>query len=247
MRRQVVRAENRHPGGSTAHGGVVDYRLALLERFVSVAGRWLDCGCADGDYAVALARRGASSVVGTDINPQRVQTATERWVEHRTVSFLPAPAERMPFDDSSFVGVLLNEVLEHVADEEQALREVHRVLSNGGHLAIFSPNRWFPFEGHGLLGPVRMPFPVPLVPWLPQRLFGRWLQARNYWPGELRDLVAAAGFEIVAVDRALPLLDQYAWLPGRLLSAYRRHFTRLDRHRVIRHFGVSTLVVARKP
>jgi ubiquinone/menaquinone biosynthesis C-methylase UbiE len=244
--RSVVRPANRHPGHSTAVGGVVDYRLDKIDRLGLIRGHWLDCGCAEGDYTVALVRRGASSAVGTDIAPARIEAARERWADVPAVSFAVAAAGEMPFADASFDAILLNEVLEHVEDERRTLRELHRLLVPGGHLVVFSPNRWFPFEGHGLLGPVRMGFPVPLVPWLPQRLFARWLQARNYWPYELRRLVKQAGFEIDVADFALPLLEQYEWLPPPLLRLYKRNFELLDRHRLIRRFGVSTFLVCRR-
>jgi SAM-dependent methyltransferase len=243
----AVRPQKRHPGHSTAYGGVVEYRLAKIDRLGLTAGRWLDCGCAEGDYAVALSGRGASSVVGVDLIPERIERARERWAAAGDVTFSVAAAEQIPYADGYFDRVLLNEVLEHVEDERLVLREMWRVLASGGHLVVFSPNRWFPFEGHGLQGPVRMAFPVPLVPWLPQRFFARWLQATNYWPHELRNIVRAAGFEIVTVDFALPLFEEYKWLPRRMLRAYKQSLDVLDRHPIIRRFGVSTMIVGRKP
>ena len=241
-----MRPENRHPGHSTATGGVVDYRLGKLDRLGLINGAWLDCGCADGGYAAALVRRGATSVVGIDVIPERIECASARWAAVKELSFAVASADRMPFADASFDRILLNEVLEHVEDEVGALREMRRVLIPSGYLVVFSPNRWFPFEGHGLLGPIRMPFPVPLVPWLPQRPLARWLQARNYWPHELRGLVARAGFRVVAVDFALPLFERVQWLPAAIHRFYRRNFALFERYKLVRRFGVSTLVVGQR-
>src|ERR687887_2952179 len=172
-----------HPGDSTAFGNTVEYRLEKVERVLPIKGRWLDCGCANGDYTVELIRRGARGAVGTDVSATRVDGARTRWADMTAVSFIVAAAEEMPFADESFDGVLLNEVLEHVRDERQTLRELHRLLAPGGYLFVFSPNRWFPFEGHGaVIGRLRLPFPVPLLPWLPVRVTEPFLQARNWWP-----------------------------------------------------------------
>lgn len=46
---------------------------------------------------------------------------------------------RMPFADNSFDAVLCNHVLEHVADDRQALREILRVLKPGGWAILQSP------------------------------------------------------------------------------------------------------------
>jgi ubiquinone/menaquinone biosynthesis C-methylase UbiE len=236
------------PGDSTAFGETVTYRLAKVGRVTPIAGRWLDCGCADGAYSEGLLSLGAREVVGTDVSEERVEAAREKWRDTRGLSFVAAPAEDMAFPDASFDGAFLNEVLEHVRDERQTLLELRRVLVPGGHLFVFSPNRWFPFEGHGAtIGRLELGFPVPLLPWLPMRLVEPTLRARNWWPGQLRDLVAAAGFEIVAVDFALPQFGRYPWMPEPLLRAYEQRFQSLERRRWVRRFGVSTFIAARKP
>jgi ubiquinone/menaquinone biosynthesis C-methylase UbiE len=236
-----------HPGESTAFGRTVGYRLGKIERVRPIEGRWLDCGCAEGDYTVALLRSGAREAVGTDVSQPRVEAAKTRWQGVSGLRFVGAAAEEMPFPDESFDGVLLNEVLEHVRDEMETLREMRRLLTPGGALFVFSPNRWFPFEGHGaVIGKVRLPFPVPLLPWLPLRLTEPMLQARTWWPRQLRNLVASAGFEIVDIDFALPLFARYRWVPAPLLRLYEQRFASLERKRWIRRFGVSTVIAARK-
>jgi hypothetical protein len=72
------------------------------------------------------------------------------------------------------------------------------------------------------------------------------MAARNYWPHELRDTVAAAGFEVLKVDYVLPVFELYRWLPAGVISAYRRLMPRIERT-PLRKFGVSTLVVATRP
>jgi hypothetical protein len=43
-----------------------------------------------------------------------------------------------------------------------------------------SPNRWFPFEGHGMRFLGRdFGFPIPFLPWLPNALSSRVMTARN--------------------------------------------------------------------
>ena len=126
------------PGGHTAYGGIVPYRLGKLARRGVIRGDWLDCGCAEGYYADALVEHGAGSVVGVEAIEDLVRQAAER--EHPpSVRFIWARAEALPLPDADFDGVLLNEVLEHVANEEATLAEVLRVLRPGGHLALFSP------------------------------------------------------------------------------------------------------------
>jgi ubiquinone/menaquinone biosynthesis C-methylase UbiE len=236
------------PGDSTAFGGMLDYRLDKVAGLRRIEGRWLDCGCAEGDYTAELIRRGAGEAVGTDVLAPRVEEARTRWSDVAALSFVVAPAEEMPFADESFDAVLLNEVLEHVEDERRTLREIQRVLVPGGYLFLLSPNRWFPFEGHGaVVGGFVLNFPIPLLPWLPSSLTEPVMRARNWWPGELRSLVEEAGFEVATVDFVLPQFGRYAWLPPFLLRLYEKHSASLEQRRWIRRFGVSTLVAAHKP
>lgn len=72
------------------------------------------------------------------------------------------------------------------------------------------------------------------------------MAARNYWPHELRDIVAAAGFEIRHVDYVLPVFELYRWMPSAAIAAYRRMMPVIERT-PLRRFGVSTLIVARRP
>jgi SAM-dependent methyltransferase len=234
------------PGGSTATPTNVDYRLGKLLDQGILSGEWLDCGCADGGYSIGLLERGAKRVVGLEVLPERVAAARARCANVKDITFVEGESERLPFPDATFDGVLLNEVLEHVDDEHQTLVEARRVLRPGGHLALFSPNRWFPFEGHGLTVRGRaIDFPVPYVPWLPEALTRPHLNARNYWPRELRRLVIDADFAVEDERSVFPVLEVYPWLPAGAIEGFRAAVPSLERIPFVRRFGVSTLIVAR--
>lgn len=235
----------REPGASTAVGAIVAYRVGKLARRELVSGRWLDCGCADGGYTVALLDAGAQEAFGIDPSEKRIAAAIAR--AHPRATFSVGHAEGLAWDDGEFDGVLLNEVLEHVDDERATLAEIRRVLRPDGHLALFSPNRIFPFEGHGLrFGPTRsIGRLVPIVPWLPLPLTHRYLTARNYWPWRLRRLVEGAGFTVVHSSSAFPQFEIYPWLPAPLIPLYRRLVPVMERVPGLRWLGVSCFIVAR--
>ena len=178
---------------------------------------------------------------------ERIEAARQKWASVDGVSFIVAAAEAVPFQDNDFDGILMNEVLEHVQDEQTSLAEMRRVLKPGGCIAVFSPNRLFPFEGHGaVFGPIRLPFPVPFLPWLPRRLAYRFMTARNYWPWELASLVSTARFKVEVIDFALPLFWTSRWLPQCVVDRYLKALPRLEGNPILRRFGVSTVVLGRK-
>lgn len=55
---------------------------------------------------------------------------------------------RLPFDDEEFALILSDEVLEHVMNYEDLVRESHRVQKPGGMSVHIFPGRWMPLEGH---------------------------------------------------------------------------------------------------
>jgi len=246
------RAQARLPGhlgrgGSTATPANLEYRLGKLRERGLLHGIWLDCGCATGGYAFAMNSWGVDRVLGIDVEFEPVSRAQRMSSPQSPVSFCCATSENMPFPSASFDGVLLNEVLDHVIDEVGTLREIRRVMRPGGVLALVSPNRWFPFDGHGMsLAGIAIDKPVPFLPWLPSKLVMRFLRARNYWPNELRRIVRGAGFEIIHSESVFPVLEAYPWLPTPVIRWYRRALPVLEGLPGIRNFGVSTLIIARR-
>lgn len=235
-------------GSSTAVSSMVNYRLEKLHERGLLRGVWLDCGCADGGYTVALVNRGVERALGIDVELGRVVSAQGKKLNPSRDTYICGVSEALPFPDATFDGVLLNEVLEHVVDEVSTLREIRRILRSGGYLALMSPNRWFPFEGHGMrVRGTSFPFPVPFLPWIPSQLAMKVMCARNYWPSELRKMVLSAGFEILVMSSLLPVFEIYPWLPAPVIRWYRRAMPALERTPLVRRFGNSTFVLARRP
>lgn len=139
-------------GDATDYDAVVSYRIRRAQRYIQ--GRWLDYGCANGGYDPALLRAGATEVVGIDVEPFRLNHARSRGIP--STSYYVCEGE-LPFDDGSFDGVWMNEVLEHVPDERLVLAEAWRVLrTGGGHPQL--PEQVVPLRGP------RDPCPRPPCP-----------------------------------------------------------------------------------
>lgn len=244
----MIEPQHLDRGDPTANPLNLAYRMTKLQRAGVLRGIFLDCGCADGGYAVTVAAAGASCVVGVDPEADRLQAALLRKRCDAPVWYARAVSEALPLLDESFDTVLMNEVLEHVDSERAALAEVRRVLRPGGYFVVMGPNRWFPFEGHGArIGRIKIHTPVPFVPWLPAPIGRRFMRARNYWPRELIAVIETAGFHILHTEFVFPLFEKHRWLPEPLAKLYRSGVPHFERLPALRRFGVSTFILARKP
>jgi ubiquinone/menaquinone biosynthesis C-methylase UbiE len=108
----------------------------------------LDLGCGFGRHAFEAARRGAS-VVALDAGRDEVNGVAAMFLAmveagelaegsiHANV--VQGDALHLPFPDGAFDRVICSEVLEHIADDLSAMRELARVLRPGGTMAITVP------------------------------------------------------------------------------------------------------------
>ena len=101
-------------------------------------------------------------------------------------------SESLPSPDGVFDGVLLNEVIEHVGNDRDTIREALRVTKPGGRVVIFAPNRFYPFETHGVyLGEKYVFGNIPLVNYLPDPLRNKLVpHARAYTRSGLEKVTA---------------------------------------------------------
>jgi SAM-dependent methyltransferase len=147
-------------------------RLEMILRAAGerVHGLILEDGCGVGMYVSKLRGLGAR-VIGLEFDFERVRDARL----HSELVFNGA-GEFVPLPSATFDLILSHEVIEHVADDRAAIREMLRLLKVGGRTVIFCPNRGYPFETHGIF-------------WKGKYYFGNKLFI-NYLPRAWRDKLA---------------------------------------------------------
>jgi SAM-dependent methyltransferase len=113
-------------------------RWAVVEALLSHADlppspRILDAGCGTGGNLRKFGRLGTAS--GVEPSAEAVGFCQARGLER----VQQAGLEALPFEDGSFDLVAATDVVEHVAAEGQALRELRRVATPGGLMLLTVP------------------------------------------------------------------------------------------------------------
>ncbi|WP_374116449.1 class I SAM-dependent methyltransferase [Hoyosella sp. YIM 151337] len=114
------------------------HEIVYLDMLARCTGKVVvDAGFGEG-YGAALLASTASAVIGLDYDQQAAEHASRRYPEITTVrSNLAA----LPLADASVDVVVNFQVIEHLWDQLQFIKECHRVLRPGGQLLISTPNR----------------------------------------------------------------------------------------------------------
>jgi len=108
----------------------------------------LEVGCGMGSDLVQFARGGAYCT-GIDLTPRSVEITRHRFALNKLHgNFMVCDAESLPFVSESFDVVYTNGVLHHTPDTQGAIKEILRVLRQGGIAKVMLYNRgslnyWF--------------------------------------------------------------------------------------------------------
>ncbi len=113
----------------------------IRERFAGQPVKLLDIGCGGGLLTFDLAREGWTCT-GLDVDDGVLNVGRKRDLK-KEISWVVGSAEKLPFADKEFDVVCIIDVLEHIFDPRQALKEAVRVLKPGGTLLFHTFNRTF--------------------------------------------------------------------------------------------------------
>jgi SAM-dependent methyltransferase len=162
-----------------------------LQRYFPGFTSFLEAGCGTGYVLQGI----AAAFPAVTLCATEAQTAGLRFAAERVprATFLQMDARHAPFDrEFDVIGAF--DVIEHIAEDEAVLGELHRATRPGGGILLT----------------------VPQHPFLWSEYDARAHHLRRYTAGELRQKLARAGFEIVRMTSFVSIL-----LPLMLISRRR--------------------------
>ncbi len=168
-----------------------------LRNLDTVRGRVLEVGCARGQFIRSIKRyRPDFETHGCDINERAVALNA---LEDPSTHYFPGSATALPFSDRSIDAVVFFDLLEHLENPDQFIREVFRILKKGGRLHGYVPCEGQPGTLHWLL------WKLHLDPDLKQKHRGHIQRFTNQ---NVLDLVSQTGLVLKEVKHSGYFFEQ---------------------------------------
>ena len=135
------------------------------------------------------------SINGVDVSEFLLNIARSHTTEKDGIKYFYGDATELPFPDESFDIITCTQVLEYVNDVDKALKEFHRVVRDGGKVAILDTD-WDSIVWHSS-NPERM-----------RRILKVWEAhaSDSFLPRTLAERMKSAGFQVNA-QKIFPLYN----------------------------------------
>lgn len=107
----------------------------------------VDIGCGPGNMLLYLKRYGFKNLYGVENNMEFIK----KLESYKDIVIDKNDAGNTSFDSNLFDVAILSDVLEHIEDENEVIREIHRILKNDGIVILFVPAFMFMWSYHDLI------------------------------------------------------------------------------------------------
>lgn len=176
----------------------------ILSKIRNFQGSLLDIGCSSGFYGRYYKN---GPYLGLDIAKEAIKTARKKVPQGK---FFVGDAQNLHFlPQNSVDNILCSEVIEHLLEPEQALKEFFRVIKPNGKILITCPNFFLP-------RPTWVKSPLHELHGLNKEFFHT-----AYRPHELAEMVQEVGFEVLEfgmLEKEAAIMNLIIYLPFKILE-----------------------------
>lgn len=98
----------------------------------------VDIGCGSGVQLQEIGRKGYALAVGIDLNLNAALHGRKKAIKN--TDFIIADVQHLPVKASCVDKIICAEIIEHVKEPDNLIKEISRVLKDGGEVVITTPN-----------------------------------------------------------------------------------------------------------
>jgi len=127
------------------------WRKIAIKKLTNKPKTILDIATGTGDFAISAAKYTTAQITGIDISKGMLNVGNKKIANKRLenrVTLQQADSENLPFKNNSFDGMTAGFGVRNFENLQKGLKEMHRVLSNDGIVAILEPSipKYFPIK-----------------------------------------------------------------------------------------------------
>lgn len=207
--------------------GNLQTNLQFLQQtgIVKPGDKILEIGCGIGSVVAELTKRGFD-IIGTDISREAIHYGLKKYGD---IKLEVQPAEQLSFDDRSFNVVMSYDLFEHIAQIDEHISEVARLLKPGGYYLLQTPNK----------------LSNAIFETLSKKSF-KWRRAHPslHTPAQLRHRMLKHGFEVKFLK--MNPINEFTLKKLQKLGPLQHIFKHIDFRRLPLSLQTNLYVVARK-
>ncbi len=117
-----------------------------IKEYISDDLNILDYGCGPGTFLMKMNKLSNSNLFGVDISSEFIEQSINNFKKYNinNINVQKVEPEKLPFEDQKFDIILIVDVIHHLDDIKENIKEIKRVLKKGGKLIIYEPNKLNP-------------------------------------------------------------------------------------------------------
>ena len=117
----------------------------VIKQYINSNDVILDYGCGPGTFLIKMSKLTKNKLFGVDLSEEFIKECKENIedLKIQNISVSTVQPEKLPFANEQFDTILLMDVIHHLDDINQNLKEIHRVLKKDGFVcASFRSDNW---------------------------------------------------------------------------------------------------------
>jgi len=160
--------------------------ICIRELYPKKNEKILDVGCGTGFFASKAAKRQAN-IIGLDMSENMLKVAEKIAKKNNLkIKFIKGNAEKLPFKNCSFDKVIAVDLIGHLPNPQKFIKEVGRVIKNGGKFILAWPYSKSPYRIKYYFEKYILKKNLPFTKWLSVNLVEKWLRYSSFKTKRIR-------------------------------------------------------------